>query len=95
VLASLAEHYEHTHPDRAAALLDTALSHDPTHEPTATHLIHIHLRHNRPEAAHRVYTNLAEHLADLGQTPRQATTNALRAEPIPTTRPHTTGPAVA
>lgn len=73
----LAEHLAQTDPDQAAAHLSTALDHDPANDPTARQLIRHHLAHHQPEAAHRVYTELARHLAGLGLQPEPATTRLL------------------
>ena len=82
-LNHLAEHYERSDSTRATQLLESALEHDPTHQPTATYLISLHKRHHRPDAAHRVYTDLAERLAQLGRTPDPTSTAALRHRPTP------------
>jgi hypothetical protein len=83
VLARLAQHYEHSDPARAADLLETALDHDPTHQPTAALLIRLHIRNTHPELARHTYTRLAEHLAALDQSPDKETTAALRVQPPP------------
>jgi DNA-binding SARP family transcriptional activator len=85
--ARLAEHHQHSDPDRAVALLQVALEHDHTHRATATQLIRLHQHRNQPDAAHHVYTQLAAQLAAAGLPgPDQTTTEALHTRPIPTGR---------
>lgn len=82
-LAALAEHHEPADPRRTEALLSIAFDHYPTHQPTALKLIRHHEEHNQPDAAHRVYDQLAAHLPR-GLRPDPAVTAALRTGPIHT-----------
>jgi DNA-binding SARP family transcriptional activator len=81
-LGQLAEHTYSSCPDQAAALLDTALEHDPTDQASAAALIRLHHHQHRPAVAHRVYTRLVAQLADAGLPgPDPATTAALHHNP--------------
>jgi len=85
-LAALAEHHQHSDPERATALLRVALEFDPIHQPTATQLIRLHQRRNQPDAAHHVYAQLAARLAEAGLPgPHHAATDALNTPPSSST----------
>jgi DNA-binding SARP family transcriptional activator len=87
-LAQLSEHCQEHDPDRAVALLQVALEYDHTHRATAAQLIRLHQRRSQPDAAHRVYAQLAAHLTAAGLPgPDHTTTEALNTQPIPTHHP--------
>jgi DNA-binding SARP family transcriptional activator len=78
---TLAEHHTPTNPERAAAYLSLAHTHDPTSEHLTQRLIrHHHTQHN-PGAAHRAYTTHTHALAELDLQPHPDTTALLQQPP--------------
>jgi DNA-binding SARP family transcriptional activator len=80
----LADHLADTAPAQAATYLGAALHLDPYNDDTAGHLIAHHLAHGHRHAAQHTLTQLAAHLAEIGETPRPETIALLN-----TSRDHT------